>query len=99
MTIRCRLRCYKHTTMKFYTFKIVIEPEEQKNGGYYAYSPDLPGCYSNGASVEQTRENMKEAIEQHLEVLLEQKRKIPYLQSLNFKTQRRESSNCANTHW
>jgi predicted RNase H-like HicB family nuclease len=55
--------------MKFYTFKIIIEPEDEKDGGYYAYSPDLHGCYSNGKTVEETRANMQEAIEQHLEAL------------------------------
>ena len=71
--------------MKFYTFKIIIEPEEEKNGGYYAYppalragSPDLHGCYSNGATIEETRANMQEAIEQHLEALLEENKPIPY---------------------
>lgn len=65
--------------MKFYTFKIIIEPEEKKDGGYYAYSPDLHGCYSNGATIEETRINMQEAIEQHLAAFLEANKPIPYL--------------------
>ena len=49
---------------KYYNFQIVIEPEE--NGiGYYAYSPNLSGCYSNGKTVEETRRNMREAIQLH----------------------------------
>ena len=57
--------------MKFFTFKIIIEPEENPKDGYYAYSPELPGCYSNGANIEETRVNMRDALEQHLDVLLE----------------------------
>lgn len=42
--------------MKFYNFIIVIE-EEEDGEGYYAYSPNLPGCYSNGKTVEETHRN------------------------------------------
>ena len=57
--------------MKFFTFKLIIEPEEDQKDGYYAYSPELPGCYSNGATIEEARANMRDALEQHLDVLLE----------------------------
>ena len=49
---------------------IVKDPE----GGYYAYVPQLPGCYSQGETVEETLENIKEAIELYLEVLSEEER-------------------------
>ena len=35
--------------MRFYTFQIVVE-KEPEDAGYYAYSPTLPGCFSNGKS-------------------------------------------------
>jgi len=38
--------------MKFYSFQIVIE-KEKDDPGYYAYSPALPGCFSNGKTVEE----------------------------------------------
>jgi predicted RNase H-like HicB family nuclease len=75
------------TQMKFYTFEIVIE-KEPEDPGYYAYSPTLPGCFSNGATVEQTRRNMREAIQQHVESLLElgypvpQKEQMVYVEEL-----------------
>ena len=52
--------------MKYYTFEIVIEKEEN-NKGYYAYCPNLPGCFSNGLTIEESRKNIREAIELHLE--------------------------------
>jgi predicted RNase H-like HicB family nuclease len=62
--------------MKFYSFQIVIE-KEPEDEGYFAYSPTLPGCFSNGRSIEETRRNMREAIEQHLATLLERRAPVP----------------------
>ena len=45
--------------------KIVIEPSEE--GGYTAYVPSLPGCISEGDTVEETTANIREAIELYLE--------------------------------
>jgi predicted RNase H-like HicB family nuclease len=35
--------------------------------GYSAHVPDLPGCIAAAATLEETRQLMKEAIEFHLE--------------------------------
>lgn len=55
--------------MRFYTFEIVIE-KEPEDEGYYAYSPTLPGCFSNGKTIEDTKRNMREAIQLHVASLL-----------------------------
>ncbi len=68
---------------KYYNFQIVIEPEENGNG-YYAYSPNLPGCYSNGKTVEETRRNMREAIQLHLQSILNEKKSVPDLEKKIF---------------
>ncbi len=47
-------------------YLIVIEKTET---GYSAYSPDLPGCVSTGATREDVEQNMHEAIEFHLDGL------------------------------
>lgn len=52
-----------------YKVSIVIEKDEH---GYYAYSPELEGCQSQGDSVEETIANIKEAIELYLETLSEE---------------------------
>ncbi len=51
--------------MKSYSFQIVIE-KEKDDPGYYAYSPALPGCFSNGKTVEEAKRNIREAIELHI---------------------------------
>jgi predicted RNase H-like HicB family nuclease len=55
--------------MRFYNFEIVIE-KEAEDEGYSAYSPSLPGCFSNGRTIEEAKRNMREAIQQHVEALL-----------------------------
>ncbi|WP_423225100.1 type II toxin-antitoxin system HicB family antitoxin [Candidatus Amarolinea aalborgensis] len=55
--------------MKFYDFGIVME-KEPEDEGYFAYSPSLPGCFSNGMTIEETRRNIRVAIQQHIAALL-----------------------------
>lgn len=62
--------------MRYFTFEIVIE-KEPEDEGYLAFSPTLPGCFSNGQTIEQAKRNMREAIQQHLEALLEHGDPIP----------------------
>jgi predicted RNase H-like HicB family nuclease len=47
-------------------YLIVIE---ETSTGFSAYSPDLPGCVSTGATREEVEKNMQEAIEFHLDGL------------------------------
>lgn len=54
--------------MRFYDFEIVIE-KEPKDAGYFTYSPSLPGCFSNGLTIEETRCNVRVAIQQHIAAL------------------------------
>lgn len=62
--------------MRFYTFEIVIE-KEAEDEGYAAYSPTLPGCFSNGKTIEDAKRNIREAIQQHIETLLAHGQPIP----------------------
>lgn len=57
-----------------YRFLIVIE---KANRNYSAYSPDLPGCVATGATREEAEKNMYEAIEMHIQGLLEDSLPIP----------------------
>jgi len=41
--------------------------EEQKEGGYTVYVPSLPGCISQGETVDEAIANIKEAIGLYLE--------------------------------
>ena len=62
--------------MRFYSFEIVIE-KEKEDPGYFAYCPGLPGCFSNGATIEEAKRNIREAIQLHLESLIAHERPIP----------------------
>lgn len=57
-----------------YRFLIVIE-----NAGtnFSAYSPDLPGCIATGKSREEAEKNMYEAIQLHVDGMLEDGLAIP----------------------
>lgn len=41
--------------------------QEEKEGGFSVWVPDLPGCASQGETLEETISNIKEAIELYLE--------------------------------
>lgn len=41
--------------------------EKEGDGGYSVYVPDLPGCCSQGNTLEEAIENIKEAMELYLE--------------------------------
>ncbi len=45
--------------------KVVLEPSE--DGGYTVYVPSLPGCISEGDTIEEALANIREAIELYLE--------------------------------
>jgi predicted RNase H-like HicB family nuclease len=45
---------------------VVIEKDEH---GYYAFSPELEGCQSQGDTFEEAVANVREAIELYLETL------------------------------
>jgi predicted RNase H-like HicB family nuclease len=62
-----------------YRLHVVIE---KANNNYSAYSPDLSGCVATGATREETENNMHEAIEMHIQGLLEDKIPIPESKSL-----------------
>jgi predicted RNase H-like HicB family nuclease len=67
--------------MKFYTFEIVVE-KEAENGGYSAYSPTLPGCFSNGKTIEEAKRNIRDAIQQHIQSLLAHGQPVPQNEKL-----------------
>lgn len=46
-------------------FKVVLEPSDE--GGYTVYVPSLPGCISEGETVEEALKNIREAIQLYLE--------------------------------
>ena len=50
---------------------------EKTSTGYSVYSPDIPGCVSTGANIDQAERNMREAILFHFEGLKKDGLPIP----------------------
>lgn len=64
------------TSGKVLSYTVFYE-EDLKEGGYVAYVPALPGCHTQGESIEEAEKNIKEAIALYLESLQAHKEKIP----------------------
>lgn len=47
-------------------FDVVIQEDE--DGGYIASVPELPGCHTQGETMEEVLSNVREAIELYLDV-------------------------------
>jgi antitoxin HicB len=62
--------------MNVYDFKVLLEPDEEA-GGYVVSCPALPGCYTQGETIEEALENIKEAILLCLEDMQAQGLPIP----------------------
>lgn len=61
--------------LKFYNFRVIIEPERPK--GYHGFVPLLRGLHTFGDTIEEIRENLKEAIICHIQGLLKDGETIP----------------------
>jgi predicted RNase H-like HicB family nuclease len=54
--------------MKRYRLSVIVEKDKD---GYFAFAPDLQGCYSQGDSYEEAIENIRDAIRLNIQDLLE----------------------------
>ncbi len=70
--------------MTEYQFTVVIEPDEH---GFHAYVPALPGCHSFGDTVEEAQANIHEAMELHVETMIEDGEPVPMQHDPVFITQ------------
>lgn len=68
-----------------YRYTIEIIPEED-GIGYYAVAPSLPGCFSQGKSIEEAKKNIKEAIALHIKSLKKAGEPIPSESAEAYKT-------------
>ena len=50
---------------------------EKAESNWAAYVPDLPGCITTGSTLEETKRNIREAVELHLEAMQEIGESIP----------------------
>ena len=57
----------KRTQKKIYSYSVFYEATPKD--GYVAFVPALPGCHTQGETLEETEGNVREAIELYLESL------------------------------
>lgn len=61
--------------MKKHSYTAIYE--EDPEGGFVVSVPSLPGCYSQGDTLEEAEKNITEAIELYLETLYEEHKDAP----------------------
>ena len=59
------------------TYTILLTPGEPDEGGYWVKVPTLPGCVTDGETVEHALANAKEAIEGYILSLIDREIPIP----------------------
>jgi predicted RNase H-like HicB family nuclease len=57
-------------TTRPYSYSVLYE--QAPEGGYVAFVPALPGCHTQGETLEETERNVTEAIQLYLESLAAQ---------------------------
>lgn len=65
--------------MNSYKFSVVVEKDGE---GYFAFCPELQGCYTQGDTYEEVLENIKDAIRLHIEDRIESGEEIPQAESI-----------------
>jgi len=61
---------------KSQSYTAVVEKDEKS--GYWAYVPALPGCHTQGETLDEVYANLQEATELYLEVLKDKKESAPH---------------------
>ncbi|MEK7521334.1 MAG: type II toxin-antitoxin system HicB family antitoxin [Patescibacteria group bacterium] len=56
------------------TLRTIIEKDEK---WYHGYVPALPGCHTQGKTIEETRKNLREAMSGYIKTLKEKNLPIP----------------------
>jgi len=66
--------------VKKYRFSVVIERDEED---YFAFCPELQGCYTQGDTYEEVLRNISDAIRLHVEDRLEGGEEVPQAESIS----------------
>ena len=66
--------------MSTYKFSVVVEKDRN---GYFAFCPELQGCYTQGDSYEEVMENIRDAIRLHVEDRIENGEEIQQSESVS----------------
>ncbi len=68
----CFWVCCVGDIRRAFEFDVVILEDE--TGGYVAFVPSLPGCHTQGESIDEVLENVREAIELYLKTLSDEEK-------------------------
>ncbi len=66
--------------MTSYKFSVIVERDSD---GYFVFCPELQGCYTQGNTYEEALENIKNAIQLHLEDRIDSGDDIPQSESVS----------------
>ena len=56
-------------------FTVILEKEDE--GGYHVFCPVLPGCHTQGETIDEGVRNIREAIELYIDSLIEDGLPVP----------------------
>jgi predicted RNase H-like HicB family nuclease len=74
---------YKGIGMETFRFSVVIEKDED---GYFAFCPELQGCYSEGETYEEALITIRDAIRLHIEDRRECGEPVPQAEMVSLTT-------------
>ena len=69
--------------MENYKFTITIEKDKD---GYFAFCPELQGCYAQGETYEEAMGNIRDVVRLHIKDRAEDKEIIPKFESISLTT-------------
>lgn len=65
----------KKIKKKIFSYTVIYQAVPE--GGYIAFAPSLPGCHTQGESLEEAEQNIREAIQLYLESLNTHREMLP----------------------
>jgi len=66
--------------MSVHRVPVVIEKDAD---GFFAFCPELQGCYAQGRSYEEALRNIRDAVRLHIEDRLEAGEEIPVVEAIS----------------
>ena len=66
--------------MAKYNISIVIEKDQD---GYFAFCPELDGCFTQGSTYEEVIENIRDAAILHIEDRIEDNEPVPLINEIS----------------
>lgn len=100
--IRSRPRRERPKRSKTYTYTILVHPADSDESGYWVEVPALPGCFTQGETVDECLVHAQEAIRCFVQGLIEDGKPIPeeprrdgaVVSEVNWELARRSSASC-----